>query len=179
MKNSLNNWHSQLQLLLVIISGLAGAVYAINEIPINKTNWLNHPKIQEIRNIYNQIESRITNNTLVKSEKSLESEEPSVPTSKIIYVDNLGTVRKYVESAGSDDSALTSNYYYDHAGRLRFVFITGGAVNGSQLEHRIYFDTRGKRIWEIQQYLTDIHYTFPSIWPKKDLIFEPQQAFDK
>ncbi|NJO17630.1 MAG: hypothetical protein HC877_18405 [Thioploca sp.] len=179
MKNSINNWLYQLPLLLIMISGLAGSGYAINEIPINKTNWLNHPKIQEIRNIYNQIESRITNNTLVKSEKSLASEEPAVPTSKTIYVDNLGTVRKYIEAAGSEDSALTSNYYYDHAGRLRFVFITGGAVNGSQLEHRIYFDTRGKRIWEIQKYLTDIHYTFPSIWPKKDLIFEPQQAFDK
>ncbi len=94
-------------------------------------------------------------------------------------MDNLGTVRKYIEAAGSEDSALTSNYYYDHAGRLRFVFITGGAINGSQLEHRIYFDTRGKRIWEIQKYLTDIHYTFPSIWPKKDFIFEPQQVFDK
>lgn len=179
MKNSINNWRNQLQLLLVIVSGLAGSVYAINEIPINKTNWLNHPKIQEIRDIYNQIESRITNNTLVKSEKSMESEEPSVSISKIIYVDNLGTIRKYIEETGSDDSALTSNYYYDHAGRLRFVFIKGEAVNGSQLEHRIYFDTRGKRIWEIQKYLTAIHYTFPSIWPKEDLVFKPQQAFDK
>ncbi len=179
MKNSLNNWRNQLQLLLVIISGLSRSGYALNETPINKTNWLNHPKIQEIRDIYNKIESRITNNTLDKSEKSMESEETSVPISKIIYVDNLGTIRKYIEETGSDDSALTSNYYYDHAGKLRFVFITRGAVNGSKMEHRIYFDTRGKRIWETQKYLTDIHDTLPAIWPKEDLIFEPQQAFDK
>jgi hypothetical protein len=83
MKNSINNWRSQLQLLLIIFSGLSEFVYAINETPINKTNWLNHPKVQEIRDIYNQIESRITNNTLDKSEKSMESEETSVPISKI------------------------------------------------------------------------------------------------
>jgi len=32
-------------------------------------------------------------------------------------------------------------HYYDSRGRLRFVYITGGAVNGSELRHRIFFST--------------------------------------
>jgi hypothetical protein len=55
---------------------------------------------------------------------------------------------------------------------LRFVFITGGATNGSELEHRIYFDETGKRIWEKQIYKKGPGYTFPTIWPDDQLQFK-------
>jgi hypothetical protein len=78
-------------------------------------------------------------------------------------------VRYYEKQGGSDDSALKLQHYYDEAGRLRFVLITGGAVNGSELEQRIYFDEQGKRIWEEHKYTKGPGYTFPEIWPAEQL----------
>jgi hypothetical protein len=75
----------------------------------------------------------------------------------------------YETQAGSDDSSLTWQHFYDEAGRLRFVFITGGATNGAQLEHRIYFDEAGKRIWEEHKYKKGPEYTFPEVWPDDQL----------
>ena len=92
--------------------------------------------------------------------------------------DSRGRVRFYQSDAGSDDSALKTEHYYDEAGRLRFVFISGGAVNGSHLEHRIYFDEAGKRLWEEHTYTEGPGYTFPEIWPDERLqINNPAQKF--
>ena len=88
-------------------------------------------------------------------------------------MDSKGVVRRYEKQGGSDDSALTWQHYYDKAARLRFVLITGGATNGAQLEHRIYFDESGKRIWEEHKYLKGPEYFFPEVWPEEQ---KPGQA---
>jgi hypothetical protein len=95
--------------------------------------------------------------------------EPYEDSLRTLAVDAGGRVRYYERQAGSDDSALKWEHYYDEAGRLRFVFITGGAANGSKLEHRVYFDENGKRIWEEHKYTTGPGYTFPEIWPDEEL----------
>ena len=56
---------------------------------------------------------------------------------KAVFFDGTNTARRYIEENGSDDSALKFSYYYDAKKALRFVFIEGGAVNGSEMEHRI------------------------------------------
>ena len=53
-----------------------------------------------------------------------------------------------MRSGGSDDSAVTYSYYYDKDGKLRFVYIQGGAVNGTHIQHRIYFEANGTKIWK-------------------------------
>lgn len=87
-------------------------------------------------------------------------------------------MRRYEKQAGSEDSSLTWQHYYDDSGRLRFVFISGGAVNGARLEHRIYFDESGQRAWESHQYLKGPHYSFPKVWPDEQLQkVDPAKAF--
>lgn len=68
-------------------------------------------------------------------------------------VDSKGIVRRYERQAGTEDYLLTFQHYYDESGRLRFVYIIGGAVNGTRIHHRIYFDEAGKRIWEAHKQL--------------------------
>jgi hypothetical protein len=101
--------------------------------------------------------------------RAFEYCEPYEDTARTIAADSKGMVRFYRNEGGSEDSALTWEHYYDEGGRLRFVFITGGAVNGSKLEHRIYFDETGKRIWEDQVYKKGPGYTFPEVWPDEQL----------
>lgn len=113
----------------------------------------------------------------VKS-RAFEYCEPYEDTARTIATDSKGRVRFYRNEGGSEDSSLKWEHYYDETGRLRFVFITGGAVNGSQLEHRIYFDENGKRLWEEQTYKKGPGYTFPKVWPDDQLqINDPAAKF--
>ena len=170
----------KVKILFVILIGLfSGSVFASDNNQINESNWQNHPQIKAVREIFNQVEGEIKYKNVIELRKVFEYSEPYLPTLKVIYVDKFNTVSKYIEENGSGDSALKFNYYYDQIQILRFVFITGGAVNGSQLEHRIYFDSSGKRIWEIQRYVKGPGYSFPKVWPKNQLVFDPWKEFNK
>lgn len=135
---------------------------------ITKANWQQHPKIKAVRGVVQTVKSGLSKSFKVRT-REFEYCEPYEDAKRIIATDKTGRVRYYEKQAGSDDSALKWEHYYDEAGRLRFVFITGGAVNGSELEHRIYFDEAGKRIWEEQKYTKGDGYTFPTIWPAEQL----------
>jgi len=136
---------------------------------ITKANWQQHPKIKAIRAIVQSVKTGLSSKSFTIKKRAFEYCEPYVDTARTIATDSKGMVRFYQNEGGSDDSALTWEHYYDEGGRLRFVFITGGAVNGSKLEHRIYFDETGKRIWEAQVYRKGPGYTFPEVWPDEQL----------
>jgi hypothetical protein len=136
---------------------------------ITSANWQQHPKIKAVRSIVESINTGLKRAALKISIRRFEYCEPYIDTLRKLAVDSKGVPRLYEKQAGSDDSSLTWQHYYDDAGRLRFVFITGGAVNGSQLEHRIYFDDGGKRIWEDHKYVKGPGYTFPEVWPDEQL----------
>jgi hypothetical protein len=136
---------------------------------VTKTNWQQHPKIKEVRAVVQTIKSNLSRKAYRMKTRKFEYCEPYEDGQRTIGTDRSGRVRYYEKQAGSEDSALKWEHYYDEAGRLRFVFITGGAANGSQLEHRIYFDQNGKRIWEEQKYTKGEGYTFPAVWPDDQL----------
>jgi hypothetical protein len=166
-------------ILAIIICLFSGSIFAFNDNEINESNWQNHPQIKEIREIFNEVEGEIKYKNVIELRKVFEYTEPYLPTLKVLYCDKFNTVRKYIEEDGSEDSALKFNYYYDQKPILRFVYITGGAVNGSKIEHRIYFNSGGKRIWEIQKYLKGPGYSFPKVWPENELVFDPWKEFNK
>ncbi len=146
--------------------------------PITKANWNQHPKIKAVRAIVAAVDSGITRKTLKVSARKFEYCEPYEDTVRKKAVDAKGLVQMYEKQGGSDDSSLTWKHFYDGSGRLRFVFITGGAVNGAQLEHRIYFDEDGKRIWEEHKYVKGPAYTFPEVWPADQLqLNDPASAY--
>ncbi|PJZ57598.1 hypothetical protein [Leptospira barantonii] len=150
--------------------------FAILAEEIHRKNWMQHPSILEIRKLYDTIEKEIREKRLSAQKKTFE---PDSPILKTIYKKNRNQIRKYVEEAGSEDSNLIASYYYDDRNVLRFIFAEGGAVNGSLMEHRVYFDSQGKKIWEIQKYVKGPGYTFPSEWPEEKIIRDPSGNFEK
>jgi hypothetical protein len=158
---------------------VAVCVFAETHLPVTQSNWLTHQAIKEIRLIYQKIESSIKKQHYQRKEKKQHYAVSYAPTRKIIYIDTHNIVRKFIVEAGSEDSSLVYNYYYNDQGILRFVFITGGAINGSVMEHRIYFDVMGKRIWEIQKYVKGPGYTFPQVWPSQQIYTNPLDEFNR
>lgn len=97
---------------------------------------------------------------------------------KILFLRSPNNVAKYFFQTGSEDSVVAYHFYYDQSQTLRAAIIKAGAVNGSKLHHVIYFDESGtNRISEEQLYETGITYSWPQIWPEKNLIREPQTNF--
>lgn len=154
-------------LFAVTILSVSFGASAIQEEKITASNWQRHPKILQVRAIVNSIDAAIKKGSFKVSKREFEYCEPYEDTMRKMAVDSKGVVRRYENEAGSDDSALTWRHYYDQLGHLRFVFITGGAANGAQLEHRIYFDESGKRLWEEHKYVKGPGYTWPEVWPEE------------
>jgi hypothetical protein len=149
----------------------ATSLYADTTVDI--TNWATHPAIIEVMEIVNDIEAQIVNGVLISNGMEQEYENPDTDVFREVFADINGTVRKLVRSAGSEDSAVTFSFYYDSEGILRFAYILGGAVNGTQIQHRIFFDSSGARIWEIQELTEGPGYTFPTVWPDADIVYNP------
>jgi len=149
-------------------SRVAGNAFAQDSDPITAKNWQQHPKIQAVRGIVASVDAGLKKRAFKVSVRKFEyCGESYEDTLRKMAVDSKGIVRRYENQAGSEDSGLTWQHYYDEAGRLRFVFITGGAANGAQLEHRIYFDETGKRIWEEHKYVKGPGYYWPEVWPEE------------
>lgn len=136
---------------------------------LTKANWQQHPKIKAIRAIVQTVTAGLGRKAYKVQTREFEYCEPYEDGLRSIARDARGRVRYYEKQGGSEDSALKLQHYYDEAGRVRFVFITGGAANGAELEHRIYFDEQGQRIWEEHKYTKGPGYTFPEIWPAEQL----------
>ena len=162
----------------VLTVSVAARTFAQNSDVITAANWQQHPKIRTVRSLVESINAGLKKGTFKISVRKFQYCESYEDTLRKLAVDSKGVARLYQNEAGSDDSALTWQHYYDESGRLRFVFISGGAANGSQLEHRIYFDENGKRLWEEHKYLEGPGYTFPEVWPEgKNDLARPIQKF--
>ena len=144
---------------------------------ITRSNWKTHPQVVEIRKEVEAALALKMANKLTRTERKLW-ECHAYDGLRFLYRDSARRPRIYEQSGGSDDSMVTYTFHYNLAGDLRFVFIEAGAVNGSRLEHRIYFDTSGKRIWEEHTYTEGPGYTFPSVWPDEELAHDPVAAFN-
>ena len=161
-----------MKIFLGIFLVLIGLVQAQT---ITAKNWQNHPKILEIRAIYNAV------NTLVKHKKlKLEIQNfdycPTWDLERSKYTDARGVVRRYVKAGGSEDSAVTLEHTYDAQGHLRFVLVKAGAVNDTSLELRFYFDAAGKRLW-LDRRQTGPGYTFFEADFVQEMVWIPKIAF--
>jgi hypothetical protein len=152
---------------------LATASPAFAQTGITSSNWMNHPRIVAIREIVAEIESLIAKGSLKSKKTEQGYSGPYIDDMRQAFFDSKGKIRKLVTSGGSEDSSLTFTSYYDKDGKLRFVYIVGGAVNGTGIQHRIYLDASGAKIWEIQKLVEGPGYTFPAEWPREQLVFDP------
>ena len=140
---------------------------------------LDHPSIVAVREIYRSVERMIETGRLEKEQRSVEDCGP-FPEGRTIYAGEAGQIRKFVLDVGSDDSVLTIRHYYDEAEKLRFVFITGGAVNQTAMEQRIYFDDTGARIRDHRVFTAGPGYPFANFSDEEGLLsHDPRRAYEK
>ena len=136
-------------------------------------------KIREIRKLVNSVDRGMTKGIFKTSQKRFEDCEDGYEVYRRITVDAKGVVRRYEMQGGSEDHLLTFQHYYDESGRISFVYIIGGAVNGTRIQHRIYFDENGSRIFEAHKNVTGPGYPGFSEYPDDELsISRPAEDFE-
>ena len=147
---------------------------------ITEANWQQHPKIRTIRNMVSSVDAGLKKGIFKTSQRKFDWCDEGYEVLRRMDVDARGIVRRYEMQGGTEDHARTYQYYYDESARLRFVFISGGATNGTVIQHRIYFDEKGKRIWEAHKLVEGpgypglCHHCFPD---EELQMSDPDKAF--
>ena len=144
---------------LLLTMGVISAT-AQSEDEINDKNWQQHPKIIGIRKMVNSANAEVRNGAF-KTEHRI-CEEGWFSRLRIAR-DSKGTVRWYQHYQEGEDSSWDDNFYYDDAGRLRFVLMTSYAANGTREQHRAYFDESGRLIYHGRRLLKGAGYFGPPV----------------
>jgi len=116
--------------------------------PITATNWRRHPAITAVRSMTLTVENAVAHRSVSEQTDSADCDGGRIHVVAHLFTDSTGRVRKYVVKGGSDDSAGDATYYYHLRGTLRFIFAHTNAVNGTQREDRVYFDSTGTQLYK-------------------------------
>ena len=124
------------------------------ETEITEANWQRHPKIKAIRQIVSSINAGLKRGMFKTSERRGEfCNSDQYFVLRRIARDSKGAVTWYEHYSEGQDASWDFHYYYDRAGRLRFVFALARSANGTREQLRIYFDEKGKRLWKTDKLL--------------------------
>ena len=137
------SWGTLALLVLALLPSYSGA-----QRPVTPRPGPTHPATRPIRALATRIDAMIGLGAFTTYTDSAECNGGSERVTARLYTDSSGQARKYVRAGGSDDAAGEVKYYYDTRGRLRFSVEVLGAVNGTQRETRVYFDTTGTPIYK-------------------------------
>ncbi len=133
--------------LLVFISAITPSPL-LSQQPITPSNWRQHPAIRAVRSLTSAVENAIAHGSMSERTDSAECPHGDVSLVAHLFTDSTGHVRKYSIKGGSGDSAGDATYYYDSRGSLRFIFAHTKAVNGTEREDRVYFDSTGTQLYK-------------------------------
>ncbi len=149
--------------------GVEGAPAPVAPAPLlDARTWKKSRQVKAVNALVLEVERQLRAGKLAESARPFQACGPGEDAERRLYADATGRVVKAVRQAGTAEAALTWEHVFDPAGRLRYVFIHGGAVNGSVVEHRIWLDAEGNRLWEEQRFRRG-RYPFPEVWPDSDL----------
>jgi hypothetical protein len=166
-------------LTVACLAAAFALVAAKAEDPVTKKNWKTHPKIVEVRRLYEELQAQRAKQGVLKAQSTTFGcpGEPYGGGDRKVYRDAQGRVRILEDATGSEDSAMQLYHYYDTDGRLRFVLAKVGAVNGSQGEYRLYFDGAGaQRLYEDFRLTKGAGYTWEHPLPDAALVRDPKAA---
>lgn len=133
---------------------------------------------EDIKLIADAVDSLIGAGQLTKKGKSSQKSE-TTGTAAEIYSNPNGLIFKYFTTVSDDDTMIQTNFYYNEDEKLKYVFITGSAANGSELEHEIYFSDEGERISELHRLTVGPGYNWPEKWKESDIVYDPLKDFNK
>jgi hypothetical protein len=112
-----------------------------------------------VDSLQREIDSGVVNGLFVKTAGSLRCGDGRAIADVVLYSDASGKPRKYGVSDGSGDSARATSYYYS-SGVLRLIVQESAAVNGSARELRVYFDSAGQRVADLERRNSGPGWTF-------------------
>jgi hypothetical protein len=142
---------------------------------INDQNWQSNPKIIAIRKMVNSANAEVRNGAFKTKHRICDKGWFSRLR---IARDSKGNVRWYQHYQEGEDSSWDNNFYYDDAGRLRFVLMTSYAINGTREQHRAYFDEGGRLLYHGRHLLKGTGYFGPSVEDLQELVhMDPQKDF--
>ena len=143
--------------LIIAINTIPLGISANDDNEITEKNWKQHPKIVEIRSIYKEIRNKIDSKKLIYIEKNF-SKLPrdcrgTYPVEiKAVAHDSKNRVRLYIFAQRiSHDDLLTTEYYYNQRGILRFVFISNKSQYYATIENRVYLNEEAEVIWDVKK----------------------------
>ncbi len=123
------------------------------------------PEIQAVRAVYQEVMQAVAANRLARRDTTVRCDGDDWGRTVTVGTDAAGRVRLLTWAGGTDDHAETHRFYYDGAGRLRFIFATLGAVNGTQLEERIYYAPDGRLLRRLRTQTHGPGYPFEQATP--------------
>jgi len=120
---------------------------------ITEANWQRNPQIIAIRGIVGPINAGLKSGAYKTSEREFNNCEGQFFVIRRIARDSKGAVAWYEDYLEGEGATWDFQYYYDSAGRMRFVFAMARSTNGTREQLRIYFDEKGKRLWKNDKFL--------------------------
>jgi len=119
---------------------------------VTMEDWKNHPDVNEVRVIYDEIKNGIRANIYRTKIRRFNVESASCSTypikSEMLVLDSQNRPRLYqIEQIGSDRESFTVERYYDVKGTLRFVYVDRVITNS-----RIYLNGAGNVVWAVEQH---------------------------
>lgn len=96
-------------------------------------------EVAAVRAVYEEVVQAAAAHRLARRDTTITCDEEDLGTDVTVMTDASGGVRLLSWKGGSDDHGETHRFYYDAAGRLRFLFVSRGAVNGTEQEERVYY----------------------------------------
>lgn len=135
--------------------------------PLTAKTWQRDRRVRAVQKLVQEIDEAQRQRRLIEASRPFQACGPEEDAERRLYTLEGRTV-KYIRQKGYRDLALTIEQLYDSQGRLRYAFIHGGAVNGAIVDHRLWLDEKGRRLWEAQKWRRG-RYPLPEVWPDQDL----------
>jgi hypothetical protein len=136
----------KLKSIIFCLFFLAPIRYSTAQTPIVPKIPLATPAVQkqidDLKKMMEDISSDIQMKKIKEQTKS-QDDNPEVTADASLYTNNKGVARAYFVSAGDGDMVISSNYFYDEAGKLRVVENHFGHIGIGTQNQTIFLGVQG------------------------------------
>ena len=127
-----------------------------------------------IRQNYQEVTALVSAGKLLRLSRVFDC-GPALDTSRTVWKDSRGVIRRYTTEGGGEDSAASVTGYYGPDGRLSFALVQAGAVNGTVAETRAYYGPAGNLLKLDEKVVSGPGYPFGPLW--QQVVAFPEVAF--